>query len=1066
MHDQSLRELAEQKEREWRELQELRTQSLEEALKEKERQLGEEKSKFQKLKEDFKYNYKLLQERDLELERYDSIFGDLKATSSAKNAEISELKIKIDEMRSALDRENKAREELQIHYQQRLREKQKEVDMFRSSKEAEVKIERDELEMFKRNLRRELQEVEEELETQRHELNSGFDEAMRRREHEYRVQVDDLSSKVLSYEMKAKLLAKELEVVKAAGELTSTDLKHADCTTRELEKKLKEKEWELTDTKAMKDARIQELENEMRQMENSVERAQQDFQRRHAELDRYAREKETALTAAKDSHNERERSLQDAIRDLQSQLEAKEVEIRRLNWSHADTMKEKDMQLEKMQQGLTDFKSHSDAKLAEVSHSLVSKDLEIQALKSTEEKLRGELAQRKEDVERYKKELSQAMERETSLERAKTQLELDWQRRCEDTERQQYQNTEELVQKLTLSRDEALALVKERERELLQREDLIRVLSQDRDQATATLRQHGLTIDRHILPTRDRGGEDDEPSPSQQIQSLQRQNENLKQVISQMRQEMETLGNQTGGRDGESKKDGKVTGGEGGRITEEYVQALEKEVRELKTKTRHLEEKGSTEPVSVPVNVDNAFVRSHIQSLNDVIGALRADKVEATAQMKKKQARNEHLEAMVNQLTQQAKQKQLEADQLQYEVATQQRRYNSEIALLRQQIAELQLQLAETRKEADEYFKGGLERNLEATALGQEVSALKMDMAGRKPTLIASSQNALVRQLQEEVQYLRNQLNSTSRQPVMGDTMIGGGDSMASMQAKLRTAARHITQLAKERQHLIELGNKLRSELIKYTGRRPTSPPIPHHPTSLQEQKPTVTAGGQLAEHYQTKLSDLERLQYEITKQELKFAQRDKEMDFERGAGDEERPTKPKERPIMHQERPTMHQDRPVVHQPMHSDDIQRQQITRQPRPALQPDLQATLSTIGSGRAGSPLMMSLSSYGEGSIQDLWRMLDEGPSPSPTFMRSPSPPVHLPHNTAGSGSFEPRPSIPDNRTAPSSDGFTIEGSRPAMSGRQKPGKQQLSSLAAGKYQRRPQKPKIRNYNVQD
>ncbi|XP_070550883.1 coiled-coil domain-containing protein 57-like [Ptychodera flava] len=103
--------------------------------------------------------------------------------------------------------------------------------------------------MFKRNLRRELQKVEEELET-------------------------------LCYEMKAKLLVKELEVVKAAGELTSTDLKHADCTTRELEKKLKEKEWELTDTKAMKDARIQELENEMRQMENSVERAQQDFQRR------------------------------------------------------------------------------------------------------------------------------------------------------------------------------------------------------------------------------------------------------------------------------------------------------------------------------------------------------------------------------------------------------------------------------------------------------------------------------------------------------------------------------------------------------------------------------------------------------------------------------------------------------------------------------------------------------------------------------------------------------------------------------------------------------------------
>ncbi|XP_070535274.1 uncharacterized protein [Ptychodera flava] len=121
---------------------------------------------------------------------------------------------------------------------------------------------------------------------------------------------------------------------------------------------------------------------------------------------------------------------------------------------------------------------------------------------------------------------------------------------------------------------------------------------------------------------------------------------------------------------------------------------------------------------------------------------------------------------------------------------------------------------------------------------------------------------------------------------------------------------------------------------LEFICRRPTSPSRPQHPSSFPEQKPTVTTGGQLAEHYQTKLSDLERLQYEITKQELKFAQRDKEMkDFERGAGDEERPTKPQEKPTMHQERPTMHQERPAAHQPMHSDDIQRQQMTRQPRP-------------------------------------------------------------------------------------------------------------------------------------
>ena len=49
-----------------------RLHSLENAYKEKEQQHEEEKARFHKLKEDFKYNLKLLEDRDLELEKYDS----------------------------------------------------------------------------------------------------------------------------------------------------------------------------------------------------------------------------------------------------------------------------------------------------------------------------------------------------------------------------------------------------------------------------------------------------------------------------------------------------------------------------------------------------------------------------------------------------------------------------------------------------------------------------------------------------------------------------------------------------------------------------------------------------------------------------------------------------------------------------------------------------------------------------------------------------------------------------------------------------------------------------------
>ncbi len=45
---------------------------------------------------------------------------------------------------------------------------------------------------------------------------------------------------------------------------------------------------------------------------------------------------------------------------------------------------------------------------------------------------------------------------------------------------------------------QALADVKVKSRELSQREDLIKVLTQDRDRALATLKQHGINVDRNI----------------------------------------------------------------------------------------------------------------------------------------------------------------------------------------------------------------------------------------------------------------------------------------------------------------------------------------------------------------------------------------------------------------------------------------------------------------------------------------------------------------------------------------------------------------------------------------
>ncbi len=55
---------------------------------------------------------------------------------------------------------------------------------------------------------------------------------------------------------------------------------------------------------------------------------------------------------------------------------------------------------------------------------------------------------------RYQKDLVAATERQQQLQRDKTQVELDWQRRHESVERNQYERAEGLVKSLTQARDE------------------------------------------------------------------------------------------------------------------------------------------------------------------------------------------------------------------------------------------------------------------------------------------------------------------------------------------------------------------------------------------------------------------------------------------------------------------------------------------------------------------------------------------------------------------------------------------------------------------------------------
>lgn len=68
----------EQKEQELQNIRMKQFQGLETALRVSQEELVREKEKLHQLQDDFKYNLKLIEQRDQELERYEEVFGELK----------------------------------------------------------------------------------------------------------------------------------------------------------------------------------------------------------------------------------------------------------------------------------------------------------------------------------------------------------------------------------------------------------------------------------------------------------------------------------------------------------------------------------------------------------------------------------------------------------------------------------------------------------------------------------------------------------------------------------------------------------------------------------------------------------------------------------------------------------------------------------------------------------------------------------------------------------------------------------------------------------------------------
>ncbi|XP_018926133.1 coiled-coil domain-containing protein 57-like [Cyprinus carpio] len=1014
------------KEREWKELQALRIQQLETALNEATSELSTQRERFLRLRDDFKYNLRVLEERDKELERYDALAARAQTEESARREEVSELRIEIAKLQDALEEQRRAKEDIEVQYQKKGVEHRVKLEKVQNMMESEIQKLREENETLRRDLQRRIRESDGELALQKQEMMADFDSEMRKREHEFHLKLDEMNSVVLSHELKEKLLSKELEVHAKAHSQATEALQASEELHQQAQKEIQRRDWEIKNTTAMKDSRIKELEDIRKQMENNYKKEQEAYNRKHSELERRSREKEDALGLMREAHARELQEERGKISELQAQLDRMILEQKRREKSHKAALHHREQQIEEIRTQLETTRSGWDTYITQVSKENVAKDTELLSAGEREAKVRAELERCKEDIERYKQQVSSGLQREQALEQKRVQLELDWERRCEEVRSEHYLRSEELIQSLTQARDQITAELREKERELQETVTLLKSVTVERDQALRGIKPTLTGIQASAV--------DSSSFPSEEIRRLQQQNCTLRTVVAEMRKDMENLSQQMPIARSQTTNPEPNTAG-----TTDYSQALEKEIQELKAKCRDLEERleesskivntASIPALAFPVSPDNAYLQNHIRSLNETIGGLRVEKVANAAALKKQEVRLAHLESAVEQLTQQCHSKHIENESLRLELANHKRAAAAEEARLKQRVAATELELNEVRREAEEYQKGSLLYNLETVALGNQVSALKVDLASRREPIVLN-QSEMVKQLQEENLSMRQQLlllQSSARGGTVGD--------VATLQSKLKQAARLISSLSQDKRQLIEMGNRLRAQLIEAGLEVPRhskitlKPNAPEH--SLVEKEPSQSEHGVQPK---SRLSTLEQLQYQLTTQELQYAQRDQNKKMaiivrpqfsESDSSGKRRTANPWEPPI------------------------EVQSVGSKENTPPQNQSEAPVRLPGSSH------FLLSSIGtDDSLQNVWKMLDQGLSSS----------VFSTSDSEDKGRVATANSGPPDINQPPAAPVSVEGTKASLQEKKK--QNQTTFASAKKTHPAGKKSKIRNYNIKD
>ncbi len=104
--------------------------------------------------------------------------------------------------------------------------------------------------------------------------------------------------------------------------------------------------------------------------------------------------------------------------------------------------------------GLSEIHGESNTQVFLISKEHANENIEHRALQDECDTLKSELKIKDNHINRYKKELEDALDRERALEEAKDQLDIDWQKKIDQNQRQEYHKSEDLIEKISSAHEQ------------------------------------------------------------------------------------------------------------------------------------------------------------------------------------------------------------------------------------------------------------------------------------------------------------------------------------------------------------------------------------------------------------------------------------------------------------------------------------------------------------------------------------------------------------------------------------------------------------------------------------